>query len=123
METTATTEVTDSTDVDLDGVSLTGRLKSGISLVQTRITSVPNAARAQWNELPEHLGELTDRLAARVRKTLDLPAKSELDELLVRIQEIDEALASLIPSEPPKPKAKTKTKWAGAATKAKRKKA
>ncbi len=99
METNTSATSTDLPDEDLGGASLGGRLKSRISVVQTRLTHVPELARAQWTGLPRQVNDLTDRLAARVasrvRDTLDLPSRSEFDELLARIAQLDAALAAL----------------------------
>lgn len=80
------------------------RIRTGLALAQTRITAVPNRARAQLTELPVQVRSVLDRLVtnaqSKVRSALALPSRDELTALLERVEALDARLASIQESVP-----------------------
>lgn len=74
---------------------LSERLRSGLALAQTRIQNVETRAKNQWTDLPVQLRAVVDRAVARLRTTLDLPSRSEVSELVERLEAIDRKIVAL----------------------------
>jgi hypothetical protein len=74
---------------------LSERLRSGLALAQTRIQTVETRAKNQWADLPTQLRGVVDRAVARLRTTLDLPSRSDVSELVERLEAIDQKISAL----------------------------
>jgi len=78
------------------------------------LVTLERRARAQWVSLPAQLRSAVDDLLGRVRNTLDLPSRGEINDLVERIEQLDAKLAELEAAraarEPAAQKAKTKGK-------------
>ncbi len=83
--------------------AITARIRTSLALAQTRITSVPARARAQWEGLPSQLRDTLDKVLTgardRLRGALDLPSRDELATLIARVEELDRRLANLQATE------------------------
>jgi cell envelope opacity-associated protein A len=74
---------------------LSERLRNGLALAQTRIHTVETRAKNQWADLPTQLRGVVDRAVARLRTTLDLPSRSDVSELVERLEALDRKIAAL----------------------------
>jgi hypothetical protein len=74
---------------------LSERLRSGLALAQTRIHTVETRAKNQWADLPTQLRGVVDRAVARLRTTLDLPSRSDVSDLVERLEALDRKIAAL----------------------------
>jgi hypothetical protein len=74
---------------------LSERLRTGLALAQTRINTVEARAKNQWADLPAQLRGVVDRAVARLRTTLDLPSRSDVSELVERLEALDRKIAVL----------------------------
>lgn len=74
---------------------LGSKLRDGLALAQTRIHTIEEQARSQWESLPMQARAAIERLAARIRVGLDLPSRSEMVGLVDRIEELDQKLEAL----------------------------
>lgn len=74
---------------------LSERLRSGLALAQTRIQTMETRAKTQWTDLPVQLRAAVDRAVARLRNTLDLPSRSEVSDLVERLEAIDRKIVAL----------------------------
>jgi hypothetical protein len=100
------TETIDTEETEVIPAGLTDKLRGGFALVQTRFVTVEERARAQWIGIPQQARTALDKLLERVRNTLDLPSRSELQSLVERIEALDTKLAALeiAGAEKPAPK-------------------
>lgn len=81
---------------DIDTSSRLGsRLRGGLALAQTRIHTIEEQAKNQWEGLPAQARATLNRMLARLRTSLDLPSRSELVGLVERIEELDRKLDAL----------------------------
>ena len=74
---------------------LSERLRSGLALAQTRIHTMESRAKNQWTDLPVQLREMLDRAVARLRTTLDLPSRSDVSDLVDRLEALDRKIVAL----------------------------
>lgn len=74
---------------------LSERLRSGLALAQTRIQTMESRAKTQWTDLPVQLRGVVDRAVARLRDTLDLPSRSEVSDLVERLEALDRKIGAL----------------------------
>jgi hypothetical protein len=93
------TETIDSAETAVEPAKLGARIRNSLALAQTRLEAVEARARGQWGELPQQVRAALDRVLERVRATLDVPSRSEVSELLGRIEEIDRKLGELQSSQ------------------------
>jgi hypothetical protein len=89
------TEPMESTDTAVEPAKLSARIRNSLALAQTRLEAVESRARTQWGELPQQMRAALDRVLDRVRTTLDVPSRSEVGDLLARIEELDRKLGAL----------------------------
>lgn len=101
------TETIETAETEAISAGLTDRLRGGFALVQTRFESVEERARARWIGIPTQARSAFDKLVERVRQTLDLPSRSELQSLVERIEALDAKLEALESAAPP-PKSSAK---------------
>ena len=81
---------------DTDTSSRLGsRLRDGLTLAQTRIHTIEEQAKHQWEGIPAQARATLNRMLVRIRTTLDLPSRSELASLVERIEELDHKLEAL----------------------------
>jgi hypothetical protein len=87
------------------------------------LVTLERRARAQWIAIPDQLRVAVDDLVARVRTKLDLPSRTEIADLVTRIEQLDRKLADLEaaraakqPELKAKPKAKAKARPKAKAT-------
>lgn len=78
---------------------LSTRIRDGLALVQHQLGTAPVRAM-KWAELRGELRERLLRLMARIRAGLDIPSRSELAELITRLDALDAKLADLETSAP-----------------------
>jgi hypothetical protein len=74
---------------------LSERLRNGLALAQTRIHTMETRAKNQWTDLPAQLRAAVDRAVARLRTTLDLPSRSEVSDLVERLEALDRKIGAL----------------------------
>lgn len=74
---------------------LSERLRSGLALAQTRIHSMEARAKNQWTDLPVQLRSVVDRAVARLRTSLDLPSRSDVTDLVERLEALDRKIVAL----------------------------
>jgi hypothetical protein len=74
---------------------LSERLRSGLALAQTRIQTMETRAKNQWTDLPAQLRGAVDRAVALLRTTLDLPSRSDVSELVERLEALDRKIVAL----------------------------
>jgi hypothetical protein len=74
---------------------LGSRLRDGLALAQTRIHTIEEQAKSQWETIPMQARAALERMLTRLRMTLDLPSRSELIGLVERIDELDRKLELL----------------------------
>jgi hypothetical protein len=74
---------------------LSERLRNSLALAQTRIQTMETRAKTQWTDLPVQLRGVVDRAVARLRDTLDLPSRSEVSDLVDRLEALDRKIGAL----------------------------
>lgn len=74
---------------------LSDRLRNGLALAQTRISTIEERAKHQWTDLPTQLRTALDRAFARIRTTLDLPSRADVSDLMDRIEALDRKIGAL----------------------------
>lgn len=78
------------------------RLRNRLALAQTHINTMEERARNQWSDLPAQMRAALDRVVDRIRTTLDLPSRADVNDLMARIEELDRKFARLEQHQPPR---------------------